>query len=153
MRLSPLLPIVILALAAGVSSAREKPAAPQDFPLPGYWETTTKVQSVINETKTEKHCYKAADVIRLLQPCNHHHTCEYSTQDAHNGRLTLKGEWVNKKDHRVIEVAGVGSYSHEKMTATAEMHTQFLGIPVSGKGELSARRISADCPPEAEEKK
>jgi hypothetical protein len=149
MRLAQILLIAATPLAIGAAALAQARQFPADFPLPGYWEQTTKVESIIHSNKTEYKCYTAQDVGKLLQPCNHMHVCEYSTKEAKDGRLVLKGRWVNKKDNRVIEVAGVGRYSNDHMTASAEMHTSFLGIPISGTGELSARRVSAQCPPDA----
>jgi hypothetical protein len=140
--------LVLLALPAGAALAQAPAPAvtARDFPLPGYWEMTTKVESIIHDTKTERRCYGPADVPRLVQPCNHHYNCEYSTQKAEQGHLLLKGQWVDKKNGQTIDVQGAGTYSPESLNATADMHTRLLGIPLSGKGEITAHRISAECP-------
>jgi Protein of unknown function (DUF3617) len=147
MRLAPLL--ILLALPAGSAFAQNRAALPNDLPLPGYWEMTTNVQSIIHDTKTERRCYGPADVPRLVQPCNHHYNCEYSTQEARNGHLTLKGQWVSKKNGQTIDVSGSGTYTRESLNASAKMHTSFLGLPLSGTGQITAHRISAECPADA----
>lgn len=149
MRLAPLLLIVSAPLLACAASAGERASIPNDLPLPGYWEMTTKVESIIHDTKTERRCYGPNDVPRLVQPCNHHYNCEYSTQDARNGHLTLKGAWVAKKGGQVVQVQGTGLYTRDDLKAEAQMHTSFLGIPLSGTGHITAHRISGTCPADA----
>jgi hypothetical protein len=140
-------------LAASAALAQtgpgDHPPVPRDFPLPGYWEMTTKYESIISGGSTDRRCYGPADVPKLVQPCNHHYDCTYSTQDAKNGHLTLKGQWVAKKGGQTIDVSGAGAYSPESLTAHADMRTTLLGIPLSGTGEIAAHRLSATCPADA----
>jgi hypothetical protein len=141
--------LVLLALPASAALAQGRPDLPNDLPAPGYWEMTTTVQSIIHDNKTERRCYGPADVPRLVQPCNHHYDCEYSTQEARNGHLTLKGKWVAKKSGQVIDVEGAGTYTRENLNASAKMHTSLFGLPLSGTGEITAHRLSAECPADA----
>jgi hypothetical protein len=141
--------------ALGVGAAlAQPPAAQSDFPLPGYWEMTTKYSAIIGGGSTDRRCYGPADVPKLVQPCNHHYVCVYSTQEAHNGHLVLKGKWYTReKDGRVggqaAEVAGAGTYSHDNLTATAQGHLNMLGMAVPATAEVTAHRLSATCPPDA----
>lgn len=145
---APLL-FALLAAPAGGALAQPRAALPDDLPSPGYWEMTTRVQSIIQDTKTERRCYGPADVPRLVQPCNHHYNCEYSVQDARDGRLKLKGQWTEKKNGQVIDVEGTGTYTRDNLSASAKMHTKLFGLPLSGTGEITAHRVSAECPADA----
>ena len=110
---------------------------------------TTKYESIISGGSTDRRCYGPADVPKLVQPCNHHYDCTYSTQDAKNGHLTLKGQWVAKKGGQVIDVSGTGTYTPESLTASANMRSSMFGIPLNGTGEITAHRLSATCPVDA----
>jgi hypothetical protein len=147
MRFAPLLLTLAAPLAASAALAQEPPPpTANDLPLPGYWEMTTKYESIVSGGGTDRRCYGPADVPKLVQPCNHHYDCTYSTQDAQNGHLKLKGQWVAKKGGQTIEVQGTGAYTPESLTASAEMHTHLLGLPLSGTGQITAHRLSATCP-------
>jgi hypothetical protein len=146
-------PLAASALGAGVALA-EGPAVQPDFPLPGYWEMTTKYSAVIGGGSTERRCYGPADVPKLVQPCNHHYYCIYSTQDARDGHLRLKGKWFTREKDgqmggQVADVAGTGTYSHESLTASASGSLNMLGLSVPATAEISAHRLSAVCPPDA----
>lgn len=149
MRIAPLVFSLSAALTAGSAYAASPVPAGEQFPLPGYWEMTTSVASIIHDNKTERRCYGPSDVVKLVQPCNHHYTCTYSTQDARNGHLTLKGDWVAKKGGQVVHVSGQGTYTPESLHAIADMHTTLFGLPLSGTGEITAHRLGAECPPDA----
>lgn len=161
MRITPLLLILAAPLAAGAALAQAqpqtppqvegRPSLPGDFPLPGYWEMTTKYTALIGGGSTDRRCYGPADVPKLVQPCNHHYVCVYSTHDANNGRLVLKGKWFNKeKDGQVggeaAEVQGSGSYTPDSLTASAKGHLNLMGVTVPATAEISAHRLSATCP-------
>ena len=158
MRSTLLLLILAAPLAAGAVLAQTEPEAPQgrpgDLPLPGYWEITTKYSSVIGGESTDRRCYGPADVHKLAQPCNHHHICVYSTNDVRDGHIVLKGKWFSKEKDgttggEVANFAGSGSYTPESLTASAKGNYDFLGMSVPATAELSARRLSATCPPDA----
>ena len=159
MRLARIFLIASAPLAAGAAlgvgaALAQPPAVQPDFPLPGYWEITSKYSAVIGGGSTDRRCYGPADVAKLVQPCNHHYVCVYSTQDARDGHLVLKGKWFTKEKGggmggQAAEVAGSGTYSHESLTATAQGHLNMMGISVPATAELTAHRLSAVCPPDA----
>ncbi len=148
MRLTPLL--LLLSLPAGAAMAQDPIANPRDFVSPGYWETTSKLTSPFQSEKTEKRCVTPADVIKFMEPCNHHYNCEYSVRHISDGHIVLKGQWVGKKDGQVVDVAGTGTYTSDTLHATAKMHTRLLGLPLSGEATSDARRLGAVCPPGSE---
>lgn len=142
-----------LALAAGLAAAASASAQPDgnerprgDFVAPGLWETTTVMTSPFHSEKTEQRCVKPADVVKFMQPCNHHYDCEYAIREIADGHIVLKGQWVGKKDKQVVEVAGSGAYTRTTLHATAQMHTRLLGLPISGRATTDAHRLSAECP-------
>lgn len=134
------LPLVLaLAAAAGPSLAAETIQ-------PGYWESTNRMLSPIRTKSVERRCITPADVQKFLMgPSNRHYTCTYPTRSFENGRIVLKGTCVSKKG-RHVEVDGQGAYSQNSFTLTANVATEFAGIPLSGKARTEARRIGDVCP-------
>ncbi len=132
--------------AAGPVFAKPGQGSGKDFIQPGYWETVTTMTSPFHQEKSEQRCVKPADVLKFMQPCNHHYNCEYPTQEIADGHIMLKGQWVGVKDGQVIEVAGHGTYTHDTLHAEADMRTSFLGLPLSGHAVTDAHRISGECP-------
>lgn len=134
-----------LALAALAGTATTASAATTI--LPGYWESTNRLISPIQQTKTEKRCITPADVDKFMAgPSNRHYACTYPTRVISGGQIRLKGTCVSKKGHKVA-VQGQGSYTPTSFTLTAEIATEFLGLDIAGKASTEARRLGDVCPP------
>jgi hypothetical protein len=132
----------ILLAAAAVAG----PAAAQTAITPGYWESTNRMLSPIRSTKVEKRCITPADVDKFMAgPSNRHYVCTYPTRVIEHGRILLKGSCVSKKGQRVA-VSGQGAYTPTSFQLTADIATDFLGIPISGTASTEARRIGDTCP-------
>jgi hypothetical protein len=141
-RLIPLL--VALAALAGPA------AAAQNAIEPGYWESTNKLISPVRSTSTEKRCITPADVDKFMAgPSNRHYACTYPTRVIRDGKITLAGTCVSKKG-RKVSVSGDGSYTRTSFTLTADIATEFLGLPIAGKASTEAHRIGDVCPPPEE---
>lgn len=138
---------VLPILAAGMVSAAAAPAPASTPILPGYWESTNRLLSPIRTKSVEKRCITPADVTKFLSgPSNRHYACTYPTRRFENGKILLKGTCVSKKGRKVA-VSGTGSYSPTAFSLTADVATEFVGLPISGRASTEARRIADDCPP------
>jgi hypothetical protein len=138
--------VLLAAMAAGAPAFAQGPETPIE---PGYWEATNRLLSPIRQTKVERRCLKPAEIAKFVQgPSNRHYTCEYPTRVVENGYLRMEG-WCRprkKPTGRRIEVAGEGSYTPTSFQITARLRTEFLGIPIHGRGSIEARRIGETCP-------
>jgi hypothetical protein len=122
-------------------------AAAQTAIEPGYWESTNKLLSPIKQTSVEKRCITPADVDKFMAgPSNRHYACTYPTRIIQGGKITLAGSCVSKKGRRV-KVSGEGSYTRTSFNLTADIATEFLGLPIAGRASTEARRIGDVCPP------
>ncbi|MDP3175194.1 MAG: DUF3617 family protein [Phenylobacterium sp.] len=113
---------------------------------PGYWESTNRMLSPIPAKSVERRCITPADVAKFLMgPSNRHYACTYPTRSFEGGKILLKGSCVSKKGRRV-QVEGQGSYSQTSFSLTAQVATEFSGIPIAGKVRTEAKRIGDACP-------
>lgn len=138
-----------LALCAGVAIAGFSLAQPaarasaHSTILPGQWEYDYKIGMipVSNETK----CLKPADTEQFSRGiCTKRYRCEYTTNVVRDGKIQLKGTWTDKKE-RVSPVTADGAYSPEAFKMNIHIKT-ISGMPLAGS--LTAKRLSAECPPE-----
>lgn len=121
-------------------------ALAQDAILPGYWETTNRLISPIPTKKTEMRCITPADVAKFMMgPSNRHYTCTYPTKSFAGGRINLKGTCHSKKG-RVVDVSGQGEFTETTFKLTANIATEWAGLPLSGRASTEARRVSDTCP-------
>jgi hypothetical protein len=142
-RLIPLL--LACAVAAPAAAANAPPIET------GYWESTNKLLSPIQQTKTEKRCITPADVDKFMAgPSNRHYVCTYPTKVISDGKIRLKGTCVSKKGQKVA-VAGEGAYTPTSFNLTATVATEFLGLDIEGRASTEAHKIASTCPaPEAQ---
>lgn len=139
------LPILLGAAALAV------PAAAGAAILPGYWESTNRMLSPVRTKSVERRCITPQDVAKFMMgPSNRHYDCTYPTKSFENGKIVLKGQCVSKKG-RVVQVSGQGAYTPTSFNLTANIATEFLGLPVSGRASTEARRIGDVCPAPAAE--
>lgn len=145
-----------LALAVGVATAGLSLAQPlvaaasrvanppaKTTILPGHWEYDYKIGPIPagNETR----CLKPADVEQFSRGiCTRKYRCDYTTNVVQNGKIRLKGSWTDKKD-RVAPVTAEGSYTPERFKLNIQLKT-VNGLPLAGT--MTAKRLSADCPPD-----
>lgn len=142
---SPLFILASLALIGAPSLA-----AAQDAILPGYWETTNRLISPLPTKKTEMRCITQADVAKFMMgPSNRHYQCTYPTRSFANGKINLKGTCRSKKG-RVVEVSGQGDFTSTTFKLTANIATEWAGLPIAGKASTEAKRVSDACPAPAE---
>ena len=147
------LAVPALALAAGVALAGFSLAQPlvsapahaatRATILPGHWEYDYKIGII--PAGSESKCLKPADVEQFSRGiCTRRYRCDYTTNVVSNGKIRLKGTWTDKKD-RVSPVTAEGSYTPESFKMDIHIKT-ISGLPLAGT--MTAKRVSAECPPE-----
>jgi len=137
-------------LAPPMASAASRVAAPAAAPatskttiLPGHWEYDYRIGPI--PAGSETRCLKPADVEQFSRGiCTRKYRCDYTTNVVQNGKIRLKGSWTDKKD-RVAPVTAEGSYTPERFKLNINIKT-INGLPLAGT--MTAKRLSADCPPE-----
>lgn len=114
---------------------------------PGYWETTSKVLSPIHTTSTERRCV-TQDQVRKFMSCyiNHHYDCTCAEDVVGDGRLTFKGQCIERKSGSPVGVSGSGTYTDTTFSMAADATFRLLGIPMAGKATIDARRLADTCP-------
>ena len=132
----------ILALAASAAQAAESIR-------PGYWETTSSVNSIIQETKTENRCI-TPKAISKFTGCyiNHHYSCTCPEQSNADGRIVFHGVCVDAKGRRV-SIQGEGSYTATTLAMSAHGRFQYMGLSIPFDAHTDAHRIADACPPGA----
>jgi hypothetical protein len=140
----PLLPIGALALSAFALGAFA-PAIASPI-LPGYWESTDKVTSPIQETKTSRKCITEDQIESYLTgPVNNHYTCHYNTRKIQDGAFSMAGDCVDNNGLPVkVQVSGV--YSDTSFTMNGRMRIMIGGLPIPVSASTDAHRLSAECP-------
>ncbi len=116
---------------------------------PGYWETTSTVLSPIHSVTTERRCV-TQDQVRKFMSCyiNHHYDCACAEDMVGDGRVTFKGQCVERKSGSKVGVSGAGTYTDTALDMSADATFKLLGIPVAGKATIEAKRLSDTCPAE-----
>ena len=142
------------ALAAPVVAGAVMLAAPASAPqaqasrsevLPGYWEYTT---SVMGARDTEQKCVRPSEINRFFGGLSTNRwKCTYPTRQVGDGRARFEGTCQDKKGRRV-NVRLNGTYQPEsfRFNGGAQLMRGTPYIPAS----ITARRISAQCPANAE---
>ena len=143
-----ILPIFLAVAGLATASAAAPPAAAQSPIEPGYWESTNRLLSPIQQSKVERRCITPADVDKFLAgPSNRHYDCTYPERHIAGGVIRLSGACVKRKGGgQPIRVSGEGVYDRESFSINATIATEIAGIPLSGRASTEARRISDTCP-------
>lgn len=136
--------MVLAALVAlGVSGAAL--AAPGV--RPGFWETTSRVLSPVHTVDTERRCV-TQEQVRKFMSCyiNHHYDCACSEDVVGDGKVMFKGQCVERKNGSKVNVVGVGTYTDESLSMSANALFKIFGIPMAAKATMEAKRLSETCP-------
>jgi hypothetical protein len=140
---APLLGAAVL-LAAPSSATQAR----QDTVLPGYWEYTT---SALGQRDTETKCVRPSEINRFFGGLStRRYQCTYPTREVANGNARFEGSCVSTSGRRV-RVRLNGTYQPEQFTFRGGASIRAAGvwtpyIPAT----ITARRISAQCPANAE---
>ena len=138
-----------LALGAGLALASASPQAAGQ-PQPGYWEYSTRV---LGSTDTETKCVRASEIRRFFGGLSTRRwQCTYPVNQVGNGQARFEGTCAEQRrgeaTGRRINVRLSGPYATESFTfrGGAQLARGTPYIPAT----ITARRISAQCPAEAE---
>jgi hypothetical protein len=145
-------PLTLVRLAAGAALAlgfcilptvpTEAQAQDSQAPVPGLWQYD--YHAFVFNAGNEMKCLSKNDVKRFFDGlCNKGSTCTYTTNDAHDGKVKLEGEWVDHKG-RHTKVSANGVYDPKSFKLNAHIVLSF-GLPVDGV--IDGHFVSADCPP------
>ena len=132
------------ALLAAPASAPHAQAA-NSAVLPGYWEYTT---SVFGKRDTEQKCVRPSEINRFFGGISTRKwQCTYNVREVANGDARFQGTCQDHKNRRV-NVRLNGTYQPEsfRFNGGAQLARGTPYIPAT----ITARRISAQCPANAE---
>jgi hypothetical protein len=134
--------LILIGVAASVNGA----ATSGETIRPGYWESTNRVTSPINSTKTERRCITPKAVAKFTG-CyiNHHYTCECPEQSYADGRISFRGDCVDAKGRHVL-IEGDGAYTPTTLQMTAHGRFNMMGLSVPFSASTESHRIADDCP-------
>ncbi len=113
--------------------------------LPGYWEYTT---SAVGVRSTEQKCVRPSEINRFFGGLSTRRwQCVYPTRVVGGGNARFEGACTDHKNRRV-NVRLNGTYQPESFTfrGGAQLTRGTPYLPAS----ITARRISAQCPANAE---
>ncbi len=136
--------LVFLAAPAAAPQAQtnEQPV------LPGYWEYTT---NAVGNRDTETKCVRASEINRFFGGLStRHYQCTYPVRVVGNGQARFEGNCVSRSGRRV-RIRLNGTYRPESFEFRGGASIRAAGIwspyiPAT----ITARRISAQCPANAE---
>ncbi|GAA0648530.1 DUF3617 domain-containing protein [Brevundimonas lenta] len=141
-------PVVAAALFLGAPAtpqAAMKAQASADTVLPGYWEYTT---SAVGVSDTETKCVRPSEINRFFGGLSTRRwRCEYPVRQVGNGNARFEGTCTDRKG-RQVRVRLNGTYQQEsfRFTGGAQLARGTPYLPAS----ITARRIAAQCPADAE---
>lgn len=141
-------PVVAGALFLGAPAQPRAAMAAQssaDTVLPGYWEYTT---SAVGVRDTETKCVRPSEINRFFGGLSTRRwQCVYPVRQVGNGNARFEGTCTDRKGRRV-NVRLTGTYQEENFTfrGGAQLARGTPYLPAS----ITARRISAQCPANAE---
>lgn len=131
---------------AALLAAPATPQAQSSQPvLPGYWEYTTRAVGVGD---TERKCVRPSEINRFFGGLSTRRwQCTYPVREVGSGRARFEGTCTDHKGRRV-NVRLNGTYQQESFSfrGGAQLARGTPYLPAS----INARRISAQCPADAE---
>jgi hypothetical protein len=136
-----------LLIALGANLALVGQATSASGPIrPGYWESTSRVTSPIESTKTDRRCITPRAVAKFMG-CylNHHYTCACPKQSYSDGQISFHGDCVDAK-RRHVRIDGEGTYTPTTLQMTARGHFTLMGLSIPFSASTESHWISEDCP-------
>ena len=119
--------------------------AAQSEVLPGYWEYTT---SAVGQRDTEQKCVRPSEINRFFGGLSTNKwRCTYPTRAVGNGNARFEGTCQDRKGRRIaVRLNGTYTETSFSFRGGAQIVRGTPYIPAS----ITARRISAQCPANAE---
>ena len=133
----------VAALSVATGPHAQTPAP--DQPQPGYWEYTT---SVLGVRDTEQKCVRPSEIHRFFNGLSTRRwQCTYPVREVGDGNSRFEGTCQDRRG-RTVNVRLNGPYASEsfRFNGGAQLARGTPYIPAS----ITARRISAQCPADAE---
>ena len=133
---------VMLAAPAAAPQAQTAAAPPV---LPGYWEYTT---SALGQRDTEQKCVRPSEINRFFGGLSTNKwRCTYPTRVVGDGNARFEGTCQDRKGRRIaVRLSGTYTDTSFSFRGGAQLVRGTPYIPAS----ITARRISAQCPANAE---
>jgi hypothetical protein len=114
--------------------------------LPGYWESTNRVLSPVQETKTDRRCITPKDVAKFMScHINHHYTCQCPEESYDGGKIRFSGVCVSNKGEKV-KISGEGDYTETTLRMAVKGQYLLFGLPIEIGASTDAHRIGDECP-------
>lgn len=142
---APVIASALLLAAPATPRAAMTAQSSADTVLPGYWEYTT---SAVGVRDTETKCVRPSEINRFFGGLSTRRwRCTYPVRQVGNGNARFEGTCTDRKGRRV-NVRLNGTYQQESFTfrGGAQLARGTPYLPAS----ITARRISAQCPANAE---
>jgi hypothetical protein len=141
--LAPVMAGGVMLAAPAIAPAQTAPA--QAEVLPGYWEYTT---SAVGQRDTEQKCVRPSEINRFFGGLSTNRwRCTYPTRVVGNGQARFEGTCQDKKGRRVnVRLSGTYEDTSFSFRGGAQLLRGTPYIPAT----ITARRISAQCPANAE---
>jgi hypothetical protein len=139
------LPAIAAGLMLAAPGAGSQAQSSADTVLPGYWQYTTSAMGVRD---TETKCVRPSEINRFFGGLSTRRwRCTYPVRVVGNGNARFEGTCTDHKNRRV-NVRLNGPYAAEsfRFTGGAQLARGTPYIPAS----ITARRIAAQCPADAE---
>ncbi len=139
---APLLAGGLMLAAPAMAPAQ---TAAQSEVLPGYWEYTT---SALGQRDTEQKCVRPSEINRFFGGLSTKRwRCTYPTRVVGDGNARFEGTCQDHKGRRVnVRLNGTYETTSFRFSGGAQLLRGTPYIPAS----ITARRISAQCPANAE---
>ena len=122
--------------------------------LPGYWDSADTYSVLLSGGGHSRKCLTAEKIDSFVAaPSNSHYRCTYASQQISAGQASYRGGACFSKSGRKVlsDVSVDGRYQPEAFHLL--FHFKLMvsaggGIGLPGSAEITARRISAECPAE-----
>jgi len=136
---------LMLAAPGPASQAQSAGATNPDTVLPGYWSYTT---NAIGIRSTEEKCVRPSEINRFFGGLSTRRwQCTYPTREVGGGNARFEGTCQDRKGRRVnVRLRGTYRTESFRFTGGAQLARGTPYLPAS----ITARRISAQCPANAE---
>lgn len=133
------------AMLAAPAAAPSAQTAAQTEVLPGYWEYTTRA---LGQGDTERKCVRPSEINRFFGGLSTRKwRCTYPTRVVGDGNARFEGTCTDRKGRRVnVRLTGTYTETAFRFNGGAQLARGTPYIPAS----ITARRISAECPANAE---
>ncbi len=145
-------PLACGALITALAAAGSAHAGPV---LPGYWDSSDTYSVLLSGGGHSKKCLTADKIDSFVAaPSNSHYRCTYASQQVSGGQASYRGgACFNKSGQKVLSDVSVdGRYEPEAFHL--RFHFKLMvsaagGLALPGSAEITAHRLSAQCPADA----